>query len=364
MGGKQAERSEISYSFGEYMIKEILFVDDDEEILEAAKTSLEVYGYKVITAKSGKECLEKIDRADIVFLDIKMPGMNGIETLKEIKKRKPFLPVIMITAYATVDTAIEAMKEGASDYIRKPFNFEELEKSILAAIEDIKFKKFEEFYEENYFDIFLKMAKERNGICITREFDALKDVKNIKIIPLERELKARKIEEIKREIEEKMEENSVILLMNLEYIFKNNNFLVTREFLEWLNKKSASKNSKLIISANFEKVDAKEKQILQDLIIDIHLGIFSESISNYIRRKIISLLSDGGSYPFTKIAQEIGIDDNPKLSFHLKKLKDDGVLEQDSEKRYKLSKTGKEIAEFLKSMKENKMKKPFWMSFK
>ncbi|MBC7080837.1 MAG: response regulator [Thermoplasmatales archaeon] len=346
------------------MIKEILFVDDDEEILEAAKTSLEVYGYKVNTAKSGKECLEKIDRADIVFLDIKMPGMDGIETLKEIKKRREFLPVIMITAYATVDTAIEAMKEGASDYIRKPFNFEELEKSILAVIEDIKFKKMEEFHEEDYIDIFLNLAKERKGICIAREFNALKGAQNIKIIPLERELKPRKIEEIKKELEENMEENGVILLMNLEYILNNNNFLATREFLDWLNKKSASKNSKIIISANFEKVDAKERQILQDLIIDIHLGIFSESISNYIRRKIISLLSDGGSYPFTKIAQEIGIDDNPKLSFHLKKLKDDGVLEQDSEKRYKLSKIGKETAEFLKSMKENKMKKPFWMSFK
>ena len=98
----------------------ILFVDDDAGILEAAKTALELYGYDVITASSGEECLQKIGDADIVFLDIKMPGMNGIEVLKEIKKRNKDLPVIMITAYATVDTAIEAMKEGAFDYIRKP----------------------------------------------------------------------------------------------------------------------------------------------------------------------------------------------------------------------------------------------------
>ncbi len=243
MGGKRArEGIKISYSFEVHMIKEILFVDDDEGILEAAKTSLETYDYKVITAKSGKECLEKIDRADIVFLDIKMPVMDGIETLKEIKKRRPSLPVIMITAYATVDTAIEAMKKGASDYIRKPFNFEELEKSILAAIEDIKFKRMEEFHEEDYIDIFLNLAKERRGICITREFHALKGAQNIKIIVLERELKPKKIEEIKRELEENIEENSVILLMNLEYILNNNNFLTTREFLDWLNKKSVSKN--------------------------------------------------------------------------------------------------------------------------
>ena len=65
----------------------ILFVDDDVDILEAAKDAIESYGYDVITAKSGEECLNKIDKADIIFLDIKMPGMNGIEVLKEIRKK-------------------------------------------------------------------------------------------------------------------------------------------------------------------------------------------------------------------------------------------------------------------------------------
>ncbi|RLF33988.1 MAG: hypothetical protein DRN07_01110, partial [Thermoplasmata archaeon] len=110
------------------MIKKILFVDDEEGIVDAAKTALEVYGYEVKTAYSGPECLKKLEGVDLVILDIKMPGMDGIETLKEIKKRKPQLPVVMITAYATVDTAIEAMKQGATDYIRKPFDIEELEK--------------------------------------------------------------------------------------------------------------------------------------------------------------------------------------------------------------------------------------------
>ncbi|KAA0001126.1 MAG: sigma-54-dependent Fis family transcriptional regulator, partial [Thermoplasmata archaeon] len=123
------------------MTEKIMFVDDDPSILDAAKTAIESYGYEVITAKSGEECLEKVRDANLVFLDIKMPGMDGIEVLKKIKERDESLPVIMITAYATVDTAIEAMKLGAFDYIRKPFAIEELEGSILAALEEIKFDK-------------------------------------------------------------------------------------------------------------------------------------------------------------------------------------------------------------------------------
>lgn len=339
------------------MIKKILFVDDDESILDAAKTALEVYGYEVETASSGFECLEKLEGIDLVFLDIKMPKMSGIETLKEIKKRKPSLPVIMITAYATVDTAIEAMKLGASDYIRKPFNMEELEKSILASIEDIKFRKIEDVYTEDCFERFKKMIKNRKGICITREITYVKDDENVFIIPLEKDLKPRNVKEIEKEISDNIEKDCVILLTNIEYLLKGNTVEEIRNFLENLNKKSMLNNCKLILSANLKNTKEKERNILKDLIADIHLGILSDSISNYIRRKIISFLSDGKKYSFTRIAQEMKIEDNPKLSFHLKKLKDDGVLEQDEEKRYYLSKMGKEIADFINNIKKDKLKK-------
>ncbi len=345
------------------MIGKILFVDDDESILDAAKTALEVYGYEVITADSGKKCLEKLEEADIVFLDIKMPEMDGIETLKEIKKRKPSLPVVMITAYATVDTAIEAMKIGASDYIRKPFDMEELEKSILAAIEDVKFRKIEDVHRGDCFEEFRKMAK-KNGICITRDVEKVKDMENVSIIPMEENLKPRSVDEIRKDVENLLKKGSVILLTNLEYLMKGNGVEKVKEFMDWLNKNALMKNSRLIISANLKNVGKEERKILHELITNIHLEVFSDSISNYIRRKIIELLSTGERYPFTKIAQELEIEDNPKLSFHLKKLKDDGVLEQDEEKRYYLSKMGKEIAELMEKIKKDRLKrggKIIWM---
>ncbi|RLF48057.1 MAG: hypothetical protein DRN29_00725 [Thermoplasmata archaeon] len=339
------------------MIRRILFVDDDESILDAAKTALEVYGYEVEVASSGEECLEKLEGVDMVFLDIKMPGMDGIETLREIKKKKPSLPVVMITAYATVDTAIEAMKRGASDYIRKPFNIEELEKSILAAIEDVKFRKIEDVFTGDCFEKFQSLAKKGKGICITRNIDRVKDMDNVIVISLEKDLKPRKLDEIKEEAEKNIGKGNVILVTDIEYLLKANSIEEIRNFLQWLNKSALANNCKLILSANLKNLDEKKKKALQDVITDMHLDVLSDSISNYMRRKIISLLSSGEKYPFTKIAQELGIEDNPKLSFHLKKLKDDGVLEQDEEKRYYLSKTGREIAEFIENIKKDKLKK-------
>jgi len=107
----------------------ILVVDDEEITCESMAAWLREDGYSVDTAASGKEGLEKTRRKEyaIYFVDLKMPkGMDGIETMMEIKKIYPDASVVIITAYATVDTAISAMKEGALEYIVKPCNPQEI----------------------------------------------------------------------------------------------------------------------------------------------------------------------------------------------------------------------------------------------
>ncbi|MGJ5817314.1 sigma-54-dependent transcriptional regulator [Paludibaculum fermentans] len=107
----------------------ILVVDDEEVMCESLAAWLREDGYDVDTASSGRRAVESARAADyaIYFIDLKMPGgMDGIETMMEIRKLHPEAPVIIITAYATVDTAITAMKEGAQEYIVKPCNPEEI----------------------------------------------------------------------------------------------------------------------------------------------------------------------------------------------------------------------------------------------
>src|SRR6202166_3372895 len=108
---------------------EILVVDDEEVMCESLAAWLREDGYLVDTAASGREAVEKARERDyaIYFVDLKMPGgMDGIETMMQIRRLHPEASIIIITAYATVDTAITAMKEGAQEYIVKPCNPEEI----------------------------------------------------------------------------------------------------------------------------------------------------------------------------------------------------------------------------------------------
>ncbi len=121
----------------------ILIVDDDELVLESLKLVLKEAGHKVRSSTSPEKALSIFDRhpIDLVITDMKMPGMSGIELLERIKKKDPDCPVIMITAYATVETAVEAMKKGAIDYIMKPFSADELELVVKRALEEKAIKE-------------------------------------------------------------------------------------------------------------------------------------------------------------------------------------------------------------------------------
>src|SRR5512136_2247082 len=106
----------------------ILVVDDEEAMTESLAAWLREDGYTVDTASSGREAIEKAHAREyaIYFLDLKMPGLDGIETMIEIRKLRKDASVIIITAYATVDTAIAAMKEGAQEYVVKPCHPQEI----------------------------------------------------------------------------------------------------------------------------------------------------------------------------------------------------------------------------------------------
>jgi DNA-binding response OmpR family regulator len=110
----------------------ILLVDDEADIVEVVQDRLEHYGFNVITAGSGIDALKKLaaEAFDGIFLDIKMPEMDGMEALGEIRKRDTKIPVIILTASSTQATAIEAMNRGANDYILKPLEWDELKVKI------------------------------------------------------------------------------------------------------------------------------------------------------------------------------------------------------------------------------------------
>jgi DNA-binding NtrC family response regulator len=138
----------------------ILLVDDEVPFVETMTKRLNKRQLMVLPAYSGREALEELENnaVDVVILDVKMPGMDGIETLREIKKAHPLVEVIMLTGHATVETAVEGMRLGAFDYLMKPCEIEEL----LAKVREAKEKKSE--HEQKIIDARMREITLRRGM--------------------------------------------------------------------------------------------------------------------------------------------------------------------------------------------------------
>ncbi len=119
------------------MTPRVLVVDDEERMAAVVAGALERAGWECVVCGSGDAALAELERRDpdVVVTDWKMPGMDGVELLRQVKARRPRLPVILLTAYASVRAAVEAMREGAFDYVAKPFDNDELRAAVARALE-------------------------------------------------------------------------------------------------------------------------------------------------------------------------------------------------------------------------------------
>jgi len=166
----------------------ILIVDDEKNYLVVLEALLGPEGYEVVTVDNAGDALRLIGESDLDLLitDIKMPGMTGMQLLEETKRIKRDLPVIMMTAYGTIEMAVEAMKKGACDYITKPFQNEELKLTIWKALKNYRLVKenrlLNEALSERYrfgniigkskpmlriYDLIVKVAQSRTSVLIT-----------------------------------------------------------------------------------------------------------------------------------------------------------------------------------------------------
>jgi len=168
----------------------ILIVDDEKNYLVVLSAFLSEEGYETMTAEEGQEALEILETADIdlVLTDMKMPSMDGIELLRRIKKKSPDLPLVVMTAYGTVEKAVEAMQQGAFNFIQKPFLNETLKQIVDNAVATYRVvkenRRLVEALEERYrfdnivgkskplqdvFDVVQKVAHTKATVLITGE---------------------------------------------------------------------------------------------------------------------------------------------------------------------------------------------------
>ena len=138
----------------------VLLVDDEVPFVETMSKRLSKRQLMVLPAYTGREALEMLGKnaVDVVILDVKMPGMDGIQTLRQIKQTFPLVEVIMLTGHATIETAVEGMRLGAFDYLMKPCEIEEL----LAKVNEAKERKSK--HEQKILDARMKEITLRRGM--------------------------------------------------------------------------------------------------------------------------------------------------------------------------------------------------------
>ncbi len=358
----------------EKTIEKIMVVDDEPTVVRTLKSVLGTVGYKVVCAGCGKECLDLLGRenVDMVFLDMMMPEMNGIDVLKNVKRISPKTYVVMLTAFGTIDTAVDAMKAGAFDYVCKPFKIAEIRNTVLNVLEEIKFKiehKVDSQFkgaEKNCFEAFKDLITDDvKGFCIASKNPktinkkyGLKNVTNIYLTEKKEKncicINPKKIDELKSSIDDFIPENHkvVVLLHNLECLLSQNSLDSVKKLIYFLNEK----NIYLILSVDLKEIDTSSLTELENLISDMQVYAISEAISSPLRRKIVSLLGRYDKSSFTKLASALGIKSMPKLSFHLRQLKQKGVVQQDDEKNYFLTSSGKDAVKILKDLEKDKTK--------
>jgi DNA-binding response OmpR family regulator len=146
------------------IIRPILIVDDEKNIRLTLSQALETLGGEIDAAANGEEALSKLKEREfgLILLDIRMPGMDGMEVLRQVREIRPDIRVIMITAYGTIESAVEAMKLGAVDFLQKPFDPEEIRELVSRVMDRDKIDEHKLVDYASYIELAKKCIGERH----------------------------------------------------------------------------------------------------------------------------------------------------------------------------------------------------------
>lgn len=351
------------------MTTRIMVLDDDAVTRRSLVELLAGYGYEAFSVGTGEEALEEAgsDEVDIALVDLKMPGMDGIEVLRRLKVVRPEVQVIMITAYATVETAVEAMKLGAFDYIMKPFKGEHLDEVIRGSIEETEFERglmdrSNGQSTRTAIEMFREGMSDREGLLITGEApDRLvseHDLQGAEVVRLTRDEGADRrvdpgdLEGIEGIIGTFARANprSIVLIHGIEPLVDARGAREVTAFLRRVIAEAEDLDSVLLVSTGLEAMAGESQLEMEDLFQRGYAQEMSESLANPTRRAVVQYLSHSRSSSFTDILSNVPEKESPKLSFHIKKLVNFGVIAKDDAGKYHLTDRGESLVRVLRDL--------------
>lgn len=323
-----------------------LVVDDDAVFREELATLLSDMGHPVEAVSSGPKAIEALEATefDVVFSDLRMPRMNGIELLRVVRERWPRTFVVMITGYATIETAVEAMKLGAFDYLRKPFHSDHVQK-ILDLIQEERAFSSGGAPERDPVRIAERWAKDRRDVLLLGATPR-RAIPGVTVVELPVSGAPVGLQETILGFVQGHERPAVVIA-GIERMFSAHR---AEEMARVLGELIDRIQGKGPVAVGFDPSVLPDETVLEIRAAVSAARVHGTlgALANPLRRHILRRL-DAGPTSFTEVMRAAGIDDSPKLSFHLRTLQEDGLVGHSGE-NYHLSANGKEAVRVLKEV--------------
>jgi ActR/RegA family two-component response regulator len=319
----------------------LLIVDDDAVFRQELAELMEQDGHGVTAVASVPKAVEALEAAefDLIFTDLKMPRHNGLELLREVRSRWPRTLTVMITGFATVDTAVEAMKAGAFDYIQKPFRVPQVQKVLQLAEQEIQFQG--RGGPPPDVDAIVRRWAEAGLSVLLVSARATPPQPQVTTLLTPPEPAA-----IRDYIENFLPTHPTpgIILEGVDRLFaapQRGGFL---PFVESIRVRLGDAGP-LVVTYDPTRLSAAEGEDLQAALAGPVTRSTLEALSNPLRRAVLQRAGQG-TISFTQALEAAGIDDSPKLSFHLRRLVEEGLLGHSGE-TYRITPRGEESLRLL-----------------
>ncbi len=338
----------------------VLIVDDNATLLAQLKRYLELSKFMVDTAERGEDALSMMEAHsyDVLLIDLKMPGLSGMDVLRWVNSRKTPSKVIVITGYGDTETAVEAMKLGAVEYIQKPFDPEELARIIekVALLPEVSVPA-----RESDITWITGFCSGTPTLLVmdTRRDEFEKGIVSHRTVYLSSGGTATTtIEELERVIEEFAEGNrkSTIVHAGMISLISAYGKNAVGEHMARLHRMAEGGAFRLLVvySGEYEETIAR---LVEDATVIPFIKEMADVLGNDIRREIILMLEKHSALPYKQFVQELAVTYSSKAAFHLKKLISYDLVTKKG-REYCLTPHGRQMAKTFHMLKMHDHRNP------
>ncbi len=326
----------------------ILVVDDDATFREEVSDFLAEQGHTVAMAPSVHRALDflQTEERDVVFTDLKMPRQSGLDLLKEVRRQWPRTYVVVVTGFATVPTAVEAMKLGAFEYIQKPFRSEQV-LTVLRLIEEEQRYAGGALPPREALALAHTLHREQGVPILLLTSPPVAADDGIEVRPFDGSQPAQARDEIEAFLRD--HERGGVVIAHAERMLENHRLEDILELLADLRERLRG-HGPFALGLDPARLSNVQAEALRAVMVaeEVHGAI--EALSSPIRRRVLLRLHDGPA-PFSDVMHAAELDDSPKMSFHLHRLVDEGLIAHSAEV-YRLTPKGQGAVNVLRSMEE------------